>query len=230
MIRLAALDLDCTLAQHGKGILHRDIDLLKQIESRGVRIAICSGKPLGYLCGMFRQVELQEPILVGEVGAGIQFGVEYPPKHVFTMPYSIEVRETLAAIKQEILQAAPDMWFQPNEINLSPFPKNEAQFAAVREVIARNRERLENVHIEYFNDVVDFIPKPICKRAALEYLSEYLHISPADMVAVGDSANDYTMFEYTATSIGIQLKEPQKATVQVQNCTQALEYILSNLS
>ncbi|MBE6819415.1 MAG: HAD family phosphatase [Ruminococcaceae bacterium] len=230
MIRLAAFDLDCTLAPHGKGILAKNIELLKQIEACGVQIVICSGKPLGYLCGMFRQVELQEPIFVGEVGARIQFGVNYPPKHVYTMPYDAQAPETLACIKQEILQVAPHMWFQPNEINLSPFPQSEAEYTAVKDVIARNQDRLANIHIEYFSEVIDFIPKPICKRAALEYLSDYLNISPSEMIAVGDSANDYSMFEYAATSIGIQLKEPQKVTVSVQNCTQALEYILSCLS
>ena len=79
MMKLIVFDLDSTLAPVGKGILPETIQMLKEIEKSGIKIAICSGKPTFYTCGLMRQVELEDPILIGENGAVIQFGVDLPP-------------------------------------------------------------------------------------------------------------------------------------------------------
>ena len=40
MIRLVVFDLDNTLAEHGKGMQASDIEKLKQLENKGIKIAI----------------------------------------------------------------------------------------------------------------------------------------------------------------------------------------------
>lgn len=129
MIKLAVFDLDGTLAELGKGILPQDIELLKAIEDKGVTIAISSGKPTYYLCGFMRQVGLENPILIGENGAVIQFGVDLPPKQFYVLPYSKEAKQTISFIKEEVSARFPHMWFQPNEVGITPFPRNEEEFA-----------------------------------------------------------------------------------------------------
>ena len=71
----------------GGGDLPAGFQALRQLEERGVRIAVCSGKPTYYLCGFLRQVELRDPILIGENGAVIQMGVELPPRNFYILPY-----------------------------------------------------------------------------------------------------------------------------------------------
>ena len=88
MIKLIVFDLDNTLAPVGKGILPETIQMLKEIEKSGIKIAICSGKPTFYTCGVMRQVELDDPILIGENGAVIQFGVDLPPRRYEVQKYS----------------------------------------------------------------------------------------------------------------------------------------------
>ena len=56
MIKLAVFDLDGTLAELGEWIQPENVALLKKLEERGIRVAICSGKPAYYLCGLLRQV------------------------------------------------------------------------------------------------------------------------------------------------------------------------------
>ena len=46
MIKLIVFDLDGTLAQLGNGIEPQNLELLRQLEEAGARIAICSGKPI----------------------------------------------------------------------------------------------------------------------------------------------------------------------------------------
>ena len=72
MIKLVVFDLDGTLAPVGKSILPETLKRIKEIEERGIQIAICSGKPPFYLCGVMRQAGIANPVLVGENGAVIQ--------------------------------------------------------------------------------------------------------------------------------------------------------------
>ena len=54
MVRLIVFDLDSTLAPLGKGMGEKELELFREIEKKGVRIAICSGKTCDYLCGFMR--------------------------------------------------------------------------------------------------------------------------------------------------------------------------------
>ena len=83
MIKLAVFDLDDTLAPVGRGIAEHDLKRLKELEDMGVRIALSSGKPTYYLCGLLRQLGLKRPIMIGENGIVIQFGVDLPPKKYY---------------------------------------------------------------------------------------------------------------------------------------------------
>lgn len=96
MYKLIVFDLDGTLAPHGKGMLPENLEKLKALEQKNVRIAICSGKPTYYLCGFMRQIGLEKPILVGENGAVIQFGVALPPRD-FTSP-PIQTQQSVPSV------------------------------------------------------------------------------------------------------------------------------------
>ena len=66
MISYVVFDLDGTLAKIGKAVTPEDLALIREIEARGVGIAISSGKPTYYLCGFARQMGLTDPYLIGE--------------------------------------------------------------------------------------------------------------------------------------------------------------------
>ena len=78
--KLVVFDLDDTLAVTGQAVLPEDVKLLKEIEKTGIKIAVCSGKPVYYLCGFMRQLGINDAIMVGENGAVIQFGISLPPR------------------------------------------------------------------------------------------------------------------------------------------------------
>ena len=138
MIKLIIFDLDDTLAKLAKGVSARNLQKIKQFEESGTMIGVCSGKPLYYLCGFFRALELKKPILIGENGATIQISVDLPPKTLYCLPYDKKVRHTFNVIKEEILDVFPDMYFQPNDVELTPFPKEESQFDVILQIILLN--------------------------------------------------------------------------------------------
>ena len=69
MHKLLVFDLDGTLAPVGKPMADDTLGLLRSLEKAGYRIAVCSGKPTYYLCGLLRQAGLDAPVLIGENGA-----------------------------------------------------------------------------------------------------------------------------------------------------------------
>lgn len=226
MIKLAVFDLDDTLAELGRPITAENVARLRELERRGVRIALCSGKPTYYLCGLLRQVGLTDPVLVGENGAVIQFGVDLPPREYRVLPCSQAARESIDLLRREIGRALPQLWYQPNVTGLTPFPARPEDFDIIEQVVEENRHRLADIHVYRYCDAFDIVPQGIDKGAALVQLARWLEIDRADTVAVGDGPNDYSMFRCAGLALGVRVKEPDRVNRNFDTPTEALEYLL----
>lgn len=225
MIKLIVFDLDSTLAEVGKGMLSETLKRLKEIENKGIQIAICSGKPTFYLCGFMRQAELASPILVGENGAVIQFGVDLPPSRYDVQSYSKEAKQTICFLREKIDELLPNMWYQPNEVILTPFPSKPEEFDIIRTCIEENKEHVNDVLIYEHFDCFDIIPNGITKKSGIERLAKMVGVTPEEMIAVGDGINDYPMFEFAGTALGIRVKEAERVDVNFSSILDALVYI-----
>ena len=225
MYRLIVFDLDGTLAEAGQGITSDNLAILRKLEEQGIRIAICSGKPTYYLCGFMRQAGLKAPILVGENGAVIQFGVDLPPKDYYVAPYSDDAKRSIRLLRSAIDEALPDVWYQPNQTALTPFPKSEHEFDVISQCIDTLKPQLKDITIYRHIDCFDFIPNGITKKSGLTRLGTLLNILPAETIAVGDGVNDYPMFEYAGLSLGIHLSAPQYADHNFPCISDALHFL-----
>lgn len=226
MYKLVAFDLDGTLAELGKGILQEDIELLEKLEEKGVKIVICSGKPTYYLCGFMRQVGLKHPILIGENGATTQFGVDLPPKEHYVLPFSIAAKDSIRYIKKNIDELLPGLWYQPNEVGLTPFPRTEEEFEVISKFISENRDKIKDVEIYRHVDSYDIVPYGIDKKSGLKSLGKLLGIGAEETIAIGDGSNDYPMFEYAGLAIGINVGNQEKVDKNFETLKEALEYLL----
>jgi len=229
MIKLIVFDLDGTLAALGKGIEPQSLAKLRALEDAGARIAICSGKPTYYLCGFMRQVGLKAPVLVGENGAVIQLGVDLPPRDYFVAPYSEAAKHSIRLLRERIEQAVPGMWYQPNEVGLTPFPRNGAEFDAVQGCIDALADEIKDVIVYRHCDSFDITPEGITKKSGLERLGALLGITPQETVAVGDGVNDYPMFEYAGHAVGISVKDESRVDVSFAGIEEALVYLLGRM-
>ena len=230
MYKLLVFDLDGTLAEPGQGMLPENLSMLRKLEALGMRIAICSGKPTYYLCGFMRQVGLRAPILVGENGAVIQIGVDLPPKDYHVAPYSEDAKRSIRLLRDAIEKALPDMWYQPNQTALTPFPKSQDEFVIIDSCIEELTPQLKDIIIYKHFDCFDFIPNGITKQSGLQRLGKLLGISPEDTIAVGDGINDYPMFEYAALSLGIHLEEPDRVQHNFPSIGDALTFLLKTIA
>ena len=230
MYKLIVFDLDGTLAALGKGIEPENIKMLQALEDAGARIAICSGKPTYYLCGFMRQVGLKAPVLVGENGAVIQFGVDLPPKDYFVASYSEAAKRSIRLLREKIEKAVPGMWYQPNEVGLTPFPRNDAEFAAVQDVIDALKDEIRDVIVYRHCDSFDITPEGITKKSGLARLGALLGIAPEETIAVGDGVNDYPMFAYAGHAVGVSVKDASKVDVNFTGIAEALEYLIDRVN
>ena len=204
MHKLLVFDLDGTLAQLGTGMLVQDIEQLKRLDEAGYRIAIASGKPVYYLCGFMRQIGVREPILIGENGATFQFGVDLPPKTYFSYPCSDVARRQLRWIKEKVDEACGDgVWYQPNDVAVTPFPQTEEIFDVIQEIVDTHPEELSQLHVYRHTDSFDIAPANVSKFNSLDYLTMYLSLTAADVIAYGDWTNDIPMFEFADLSVGV---------------------------
>lgn len=204
MHKLLVFDLDGTLANVGKAMANEDVEKLIELEKAGYIIAICSGKPSYYLCGFARQLGLQEPILIGENGATFQLGVELPPKRYEVHPYSNSAKAQLDMMRALIdRECGANVWYQPNEVGLTPFPKDVETFEVIQQLLDGRAELLDELLVYRHIDSFDLTPKNINKFNGLSYLAKLLGLEEKDVIAVGDGVNDVPMFEFADVSVGI---------------------------
>ena len=225
MVRLLVFDLDSTLAPLGKGIGEKELELFRKIEGNGVRIAICSGKTCDYLCGFMRQVGLNNPILIGENGAVIRYGVDLPPKYHHKIPFSEEIVMALAEIKKTLEERFPHIWFQPNKIGVTPFPTSLEEFEEIQEILDVWMEGKEGIQVFRHIDSFDIVPAGIDKAVGIEYVVAQLGITTEEMIAIGDGVNDYCMFEIAGFAVGVNVKEAFRVDKNFDSTLEMLEYI-----
>ena len=225
MVRLLVFDLDSTLAPLGKGIGGKELKLFRKIEENGVRIAICSGKTCDYLCGFMRQVGLVDPILIGENGAVIRYGVDLPPRYHYKIPFSEEIVVALAEIKESLQEKFPHVWFQPNKIGVTPFPTSVEEFEEIQTILNTWREGKEGIQIFRHVDSFDIVPARIDKATGIRHVLEDLEIATEEMIAIGDGVNDYCMFEIAGFAVGVNVKEAFRVNINFRTTLEMLEYI-----
>ena len=225
MIRLLVFDLDSTLAPLGEGIGEKELELFRKIEKSGVRIAVCSGKTCDYLCGFMRQVGLENPILIGENGAVIRFGVDLPPKHHHRIPFPKEIEVSLEQIKTMLEERYPHIWFQPNKVGITPFPTLEKEFEEIQEILDLWQEGKEGIQVFRHIDSFDIVPAGIDKSVGIRYVLDLLGMTSEEMITIGDGVNDYCMFEMAGFAVGVNVKEAFRVDKNCNTTLEMLEYI-----
>lgn len=229
MQRLVVFDLDGTLAEIGEAVKAENVDKLKEIE-RYASVAICSGKPIYYLCGLTRQLGLKKPIHIGENGAVICYGYDLPPSRYERVKVDKKTKTLLAELKEAIEEKLGDgVWFQPNEVALTPFPKGEEEWKILDETVRSYSAALQGVNVYRQCDCYDFCPCDIDKAVGVQKVMRELGVNKDGLYAVGDGANDVSMLRLTDNSYAIDMQDKSVAKVNCQCVDEAIDAILASL-
>lgn len=230
MLKLLVFDLDSTLAPIGRGMEEENVNRLRELEKKGVKIAVCSGKSCDYLCGFLRQLGLSDPIMIGENGASLRFGVDLPPKICHRIPLAEGAVESLQRVRRILEEKFGDqLWFQPSEVEVTPFPKDISRIDEVLDEIQAYlepyRTQLKGINMYRHVDCFDIVPEGVDKGVGVSFLLKLLELDPTEMAAIGDTVNDYPMFEVAGLSVGVAVKEESRVDVNCSNTKEMLLYL-----
>ena len=117
------------------------------------------------------------------------------------------------------------MWYQPNEVGLTPFPRDAAEFDAVQRVIDRLAPQMQDVIVYRHCDSFDITPDGITKKTGLARLGGLLGIPAEETACVGDGVNDYPMFEYGGLAVGVNVKDETKVDRNFVSIREALAFL-----
>ena len=232
MIKLIGFDVDNTLCDLNSPIKPSTLSYLHKIKDTGVKIVLISGKPAIYLCGFVRQLGFSDITVIGENGAEIYYDAKVPPKKTFDIihgksEYLVEIKSLLEKEFGHLI------WFQPNNINVTCFFKNDETKYMIKDFLD-NVFKLEkynnNLEIYEHIDCYDIVIKGITKGSAIKTICSYDNISLNEVMTVGDSNNDFSMFDISEISIGINLYENYDVTYKFNKIDDALIFILNKIS
>ena len=230
MLKAAVFDLDGTLCAVGKAILPETLALLDQLQQRGVQLALSSGKPIYYLCGLLRQTGLRDVILMGENGASVQRGVDLPPRFHYRMPVAPHTRAALAGLQEKLeAEFGARIWLQPNQTEVTPFFSDETTHADLRAFLARelNAEEM-GITVYDQSDCIDLSPTGRDKGSGLAFHCARMGWDlAAETAAVGDGVNDEPMLRIAGCSIGIGRRPVAGAQFTVPSIQDAITHLLT---
>lgn len=230
-IKLVVFDLDDTLANIGEAVADSTLQSLNRIIDRNIMIAVSSGKPVSYLSGLLRQAELNKCIIMGENGAVVQIGNHLPPEIFYTLEYPNTIKAQLQKL-QHFLEKdfSNELWFQPNQVGLTPFYSSEEQRDKIRLFLKIHSNLLRGLKVFENNDSFDIIPENIDKGISLLALAEKLGISANQIIAVGNGQNDLPLFEVAGYSVGIGYGYLNGADVMFSSIEDCLNHILKEVN
>ena len=87
------------------------------------------------------------------------------------------------------------------------------------------KDQVNDVIVYEQFDCFDITPNGITKKSGIEKLANMLGILPEEMIAVGDGINDYPMFEFAGTALGVNVKDDSKVDKNFPSILDALAYI-----
>jgi len=188
-LKLLVFDVDGTIAAPGKPVAEEVAGKLRRLEERGGRVTFASGKNIAYLTGLARGVGLKAPLLIGENGCVIFDPLTMKEIRLAERPVEF------AVLEKEIIQHFDDtVWIQPNQVELTVFPKTKEEMPALVSLLRElTTPLLEKIVVWEHIDAIDLLPVGIDKGKALATLRAVYDLDKDRIIAVGDGETDIPM-------------------------------------
>ena len=227
MYRLLAMDLDKTLLKADGSIPDEVVGRLKELKSKGARIALCTGRVTrsaehyARLIGGASIVSFNGSVIRPENGETMtseidltlasevldfcydnDVYVQYYRGEVIVVDHVTPELETDHDIEYTSYEEVGDL----RRAILEPTPKMVALELSDRvdDIIVNMRERFPELSMANSSRyVIEIMPKGVDKGYGLSIVAESLGIKREETVAIGDSMNDLPMIEWAGLGIAV---------------------------
>ncbi|MHA8138543.1 Cof-type HAD-IIB family hydrolase [Lactobacillaceae bacterium Scapto_B20] len=245
MIKMIALDLDATLLTSDKQISNLNIEILKRLHNQGIKIVICTGRPINVISEYIEQLGLINAddytitfngslVINNQTKAPLfkrglhkadfepvyQFATQHQyPLNILDFDSIYELTELAASKYHTIMKA--DVKFIP-----TTFAELDPQIEYSKAIMSTDPDRLDAARRDFKNDgeyhivrsqpqILEFIAPHMNKSVGLEALLKYFGLTFENLMAFGDAENDLEML--TAAGTGVAMQNGQPAVKQIAN-------------
>ncbi|MFZ6027832.1 MAG: Cof-type HAD-IIB family hydrolase [Chloroflexota bacterium] len=235
--RLVAFDLDQTLFGDDLTPSLRVRKAIAQAQAQGVLVTLATGREAGFTSQYARLFDLQAPIICLQGGLIYDFRRERV-LHETRLPESFlpEIVSAAERYGWNLHWEMADRLYLPQESNhpaaffellrasrwsrlthLLDVPEAPHKFLVVlnapgerAQVLAQVQKTFgQQLHIVPSHPLlIEGVPREVDKGQGLAWLANYLHISPAQVMAVGDNDNDIPMIEWAGKGVAMGHASP----------------------
>jgi len=224
MITAVAIDIDGTLTDEKRRIDLEAVRLVRELESKKIPVILATGNILCFAETASIFIGTTGP-LIAENGGVIK--TIHPEKFY----YKGDIRKINLAF--EHMQKN----FDVRKVSRSDLRKTEIAIYRDCDVL-EIKERLKDFDVDIVDTkfAIHFKDPEVNKGTALKEVSKLMDIDLEDIVAIGDSENDYEMLEHAGIGISVGEKKLKEVSDYItkngygKGGREALNYVLSNLS
>lgn len=218
--KVLALDLDGTLLDDKKNISEENKKFLNKLTDKNIQVIFTTGRGIQRVTHFYNELKLNSPLVLLN-GADIRINSNEILKRSFINPEDIIKLHSLAIDKKvNFWGYSEDNFVKKKDWNASMFDKRWMKFGFAhsdKEVINNLREEIKMlVNIEMTNSTSDNIEcskKGINKKTGMKFLAKHLKINMKDIIAVGDSMNDYKLIKEVGLGVAMANSEKKLGSV-----------------
>lgn len=234
MIKMIALDLDNTLLNSDKEISTRNAAVLKQLHEQGIRVVLCTGRPINAIWPYIEQLGLTKPddytitfnggLVINNASREhlFELGMEKTdlmplfeyikaekiPLNVLDFERVYELNDYPGSIYRTVLKN-----IEFNNLAMRDLPETTYSKAVMAIEPAELSTIIENlpadlkVHYHAVQSqpmIMEFLPKHLNKAVGLKALLDHFNEDFSNLMAFGDADNDLEMIEAATQGIAME--------------------------
>ncbi len=200
-LRVVVTDVDGTLTDAGRRLDPRAIQVVRDLEHRGIPVALATGNVLPIALGLYRSLGLTGPI-VAENGGIIYHRDEHGRDRVERLTdrrVAFAAFQKLRAAGLPVRRLFTDRW-RESEVALEP----TVSVSAVKRALGKGA-----VTVESTGYALHLIEQGGGKLPALVRALSYIGRAPSDCVILGDGDNDVAMLRAAGFSVSFASASPR---------------------
>lgn len=230
VIEGVVIDIDGTFIDSKERIPAENLEVLRELESRGLRVIFASGRMLVSVKKFISEISDKEHPIIAYNGAVVHVN----GKNIFSqeLPQDTAVRIVKRVLRDSIyIQAyVDDRLIVPGDCEearsyashsgvdytvVEDLTEYLSRHSTTKLLIIAPSEQIDSLRQEFsklfpevdfvrsFGTYLDIVPKGVSKGEALKVLCDYLEIDEKKLIAFGDNDNDAPLFECCGFSVAV---------------------------